>query len=134
MSITKPKIIFCTEESKKNLLEILHRTSFVQRIVVFDSQKKSDTLISPIDDYPQPRKVRIHSYKLLIEIFKRYKIKPAPAKLDYHNDIAFVFCSSGTTGLPKGVMLTHRAVTAGYLVFKYEIIRRRSLKLHILNN
>ena len=37
---------------------------------------------------------------------------PSGVKLDYKNDIAVLPYSGGTTGLPKGVMLTHYNVTA----------------------
>jgi len=37
------------------------------------------------------------------------------AKIDPEEDIAFLVYSSGTTGLPKGVMLTHRNIIANVL-------------------
>ena len=42
-----------------------------------------------------------------------------PALVDAKNDVALLPYSSGTTGLPKGVMLTHYNVTANLLQMQY---------------
>ena len=44
---------------------------------------------------------------------------PSDIKLDYKNDIAVLPYSSGTTGLPKGVMLTHYNVMANLNQFSH---------------
>lgn len=38
---------------------------------------------------------------------------------DLNEDIALILCSSGTTGLPKGVQLTHRNIMAAIKVSTY---------------
>ena len=50
------------------------------------------------------------SYQSLIQ--DSGSLFPLNVNLDYKNDIAVLPYSSGTTGLPKGVMLTHHNVTA----------------------
>jgi acyl-CoA synthetase (AMP-forming)/AMP-acid ligase II len=41
-----------------------------------------------------------------------YGDTPPPVRVDPSRDLAALLCSSGTTGWPKGVMLTHRALVA----------------------
>jgi 4-coumarate--CoA ligase len=52
--------------------------------------------------------------KLSTDRFRRRKIKP-------DQDLAFLVYSSGTTGLPKGVMLSHRNIVANVLMIKAAI-------------
>lgn len=40
------------------------------------------------------------------------------AKIDPHKDLAFLVYSSGTTGHPKGVMLSHRNIVANTMMIK----------------
>jgi acyl-CoA synthetase (AMP-forming)/AMP-acid ligase II len=51
---------------------------------------------------------RANSFEALFET------EPAPLrpKIDPHTDAAAIFCSSGTSGLPKSVVLTHRNLVA----------------------
>ena len=44
---------------------------------------------------------------------------PGKVAIDSHNDVCVLPFSSGTTGLPKGVMLTHYSVTANIIQAKY---------------
>lgn len=41
---------------------------------------------------------------------------------DPKNRVALVMCSSGTTGLPKGVMLTHKNMITTIEIFKYVFV------------
>ena len=44
---------------------------------------------------------------------------PGDVPIDYRNDVAFLLYSSGTTGLPKGVMLTHYNLVANTAQTRY---------------
>lgn len=43
-----------------------------------------------------------------------------PAQINPDETIATILCSSGTTGLPKGVMTTHANMTFFFEVIKYD--------------
>lgn len=51
------------------------------------------------------------------EHLKRVEIKPG-------DDVAIVAHSSGTTGLPKAVILTHRNLIAGYIEYVYDPFKK----------
>ena len=60
---------------------------------------------------------------------------PSHLTFDPKNDLAALFYSSGTTGLPKGVMMTHRNLVAnfyqqtGYAVYICFILQSFALRL-----
>jgi len=43
---------------------------------------------------------------------------PSSLTVDARRDVAVIMYSSGTTGLPKGVMLTHYNIVATVAIFK----------------
>jgi long-chain acyl-CoA synthetase len=76
--------------------------SVIQRI----EDKVRPDIVILIDGDGQPETVSLA--KILVEY------PPEPLKLDYHpkDDVAVITYTGGTTGLPKGVMLTHRNLVA----------------------
>lgn len=102
-SLIKPKIVFCYMATFKSFYSLQKKFPFVETIITFD---ESDCL----------------HFKELISGEDEKADGFAPEEFDVKEQVAMVLCSSGTTGLPKGVLLTHEnlRVTMNYL--KYVVI------------
>ncbi|CAH1164749.1 unnamed protein product [Phaedon cochleariae] len=97
LNITKPKVIFCSEEVAEKFLILKNELDFLEKIIIIDSQERvsgTETLEEFIDSQLRGKMVLPQNFRVFNENAEEH--------------VAFVLCSSGTTGLPKGVMLTHK--------------------------
>ncbi|XP_071055898.1 luciferin 4-monooxygenase-like [Onthophagus taurus] len=95
LSITEPKIIFTSKKVLNSFLEQKQIINSIEKIIVLDSKTNiegTETMMEFINKHCEPD-------------FDENKFKPVD--VDPLNHVATVLCSSGTTGLPKGVMITH---------------------------
>ncbi len=63
----------------------------------------------PLVDYMQIPKQKIEGTMDFLEIMAKYSKTPTQVEIDMDNDIALFEYTGGTTGLPKGAMLSHYA-------------------------
>ncbi|KAJ8970912.1 hypothetical protein NQ314_000962 [Rhamnusium bicolor] len=89
LNLSKPKFIFCSTRTIDKMVGILPEHSFIRNIILFGKKK--------------PKNNKVVAYESLI------KGKRPP--VDPKETVATILCSSGTTGLPKGVMCTHDNMT-----------------------
>nr|AAQ11698.1 luciferase [Pyrophorus plagiophthalamus]AAQ11717.1 luciferase [Pyrophorus plagiophthalamus] len=96
MGISKPQIVFCTKNILNKVLEVQSRTNFIKRIIILDTVEN------------------IHGCESLPNFISRYSdgniANFKPLHYDPVEQVAAILCSSGTTGLPKGVMQTHQNI------------------------
>lgn len=93
LKLSKPKYIFASKTSSRTLLNVKKNNKFIEEIIIFDDEKVPGTI--KYSDF-------LSKYRNLSAI-KNFK----PTIVSLKEQVAFILCSSGTTGLPKGVQLSY---------------------------
>lgn len=94
IGLSKPTIIFTSKARLEILRNIQKNNSFLKKIIVFDENVELSGSESTYSEF-------IKKFRQPIE--SNFKATIVPLK----DQIAFILCSSGTTGMPKGVKLTY---------------------------
>ncbi|KAK4878932.1 hypothetical protein RN001_007078 [Aquatica leii] len=97
LSISTPKIVFCSIRTAYKFIKIKEKCEYIEKIVLLDSLEllhDTESLMSFISFKPNTN---------IVETFQ-------PLECDWNDTIALIMCSSGTTGIPKNVVVTHRNV------------------------
>ncbi|XP_071447608.1 luciferin 4-monooxygenase-like [Hetaerina americana] len=114
LNISKPKIVFASKSALKNLMEAARVLEFIKLVVVMDeiqnfaidSQRtgisSKNGIVRSINDLLYPVEKFIPSIPIEKDL----------PRVNQSQHVALIMSSSGTTGLPKGVMLTHRNIYA----------------------
>ncbi|KAG8228602.1 hypothetical protein J437_LFUL009307 [Ladona fulva] len=106
LKISKPRVVFSSKTRLNDIIEVARSTDFVQGVVVMDEIRKTphvkQSVESDSDGYVISINDLIHSESFVPSI----PFTMDMPKVHMKDQVALLMCSSGTTGLPKGVMLT----------------------------
>lgn len=100
LDLCQPEIVFCSKAASQKFVALNENGSY--KIVVIDMDEKIHGTESLTDFISRSLNSTI-SYTVQIE------------DVDPDDQVGFILSSSGTTGLPKGVMLTHTNILVRYV-------------------
>lgn len=90
--LSKPKIIFMSPFAAEKVVKVSKSLNFVQKVILFEDE-------NPFGD-------SVVLYKDFLSSPSSLDAPYLPTPVDKHKSVSIILCSSGTTGLPKGVQLS----------------------------
>ena len=108
LSLSKPKVIFVSKASSKEVVKIAKSLSFVEKVVLLDNEK-------PFDEISVQFKQFLNTGELTNVQFTLQPVNKVET-------CCFIMCSSGTTGLPKGVKISQNAMIVTTRLFENTIL------------
>ncbi|KAL3624630.1 Long chain acyl-CoA synthetase 8 [Castilleja foliolosa] len=102
---TQVSTLICDSKQLKKLAAISSKLPTIRNVIYFDDENSTDgsSVSQEISNW------KVSSFT---EVEKLGKVNPAPPNLPIKEDIAVIMYTSGSTGLPKGVMMTHGNIVA----------------------
>lgn len=112
---TELELIFIEKNSVKNILALMDENKIptLKYIVQFDPNAKYGNILDTVDtddkNTAAEHEVQLLGLSEIQKLGQEHKTKPVLPKAD---DLCYIMYTSGTTGNPKGVMLSHGNVVA----------------------
>jgi len=108
LKLSQPKFVFVSAHAASATIEICRNLRFVQKVVLLDGQPpKGDKLVITLSEL-----IAAHATT-------RFNVEDhSTQKIDTVDQTAMILCSSGTTGMPKGVLITQANLISCLQSFK----------------
>lgn len=105
INLSKPRIAFVSESNYDKYLKVKSKHSFIVELITFTDEKCEFNSKNSFKAFDQLLKPNGKSRVFICE----------PQRMK--ENVALILCSSGTTGLPKGVQLTQYNLLIGNVQF-----------------
>uniref|UniRef100_A0A182QSE0 Luciferin 4-monooxygenase n=1 Tax=Anopheles farauti TaxID=69004 RepID=A0A182QSE0_9DIPT len=94
LNVARPRLVFVSSLARRSLMQASRSVKHNFNVISYDAVERGTTYSSCL--------------KRTSKRFTADSVHPVP--VDIANEVAIIVMSSGTTGLPKGVLITHRNV------------------------
>lgn len=96
LEIYQPRVVFVSQRTENILAKIASTVSWNMKLIELDDKPLDGNIIT-LDKV-------LEKYQSITDLYTS-----SPVQVDNNRErMAAILCSSGTTGFPKGVMLSHR--------------------------
>nr|XP_019555575.2 luciferin 4-monooxygenase isoform X1 [Aedes albopictus] len=113
-NLSKPKVIFVSPFSADRVVAVARQNRhIVQRVILFGDENPFGSDVQLLEEFQKP-----------VSFVNPMNFYIPPVDVDNH--VALIMCSSGTTGLPKGVQLTHYNLMASIALLNFARTRDES--------
>lgn len=102
--LSKPKLVICSEATLTTVLEVKKHVPSIKEVIVMANAPEKPTYL-----FEEPE--HKYMFKMIEDSIQKVETFRV-ASVDTKKDTAFILMSSGTTGLPKGVVLTYQGISA----------------------
>ena len=118
LDLSKPKFVFISSSQVKKVVSVGKQLKYLEKVILLDG--------TTIDSF-------IISFEELIKQHEKSKFnveKYVSKAVDIHDQVAMIFCSSGTTGQPKGVEITQENALACHQTYRGFVANLEKIHKH----